>query len=147
MLYDILKRTNTFQRFKNKYFKNNKIEIFPNGFMRFFHGFRQKLAIFPSFLLRQYKPGKCVLRYSRTEKALLGYKLKTRTSKSRKIEIFPKGLVHGFRQKLTISPSLFTGNIRQKNVFYDILERKNQFLVYTNKKVQQVKKLRFFQTG
>ena len=40
----------------------------------------------------------------------------------------------------------FLGNIGQKNVFYDILERKNAFLGY-KKKVQKVEKLTFFQRG
>ena len=34
---------------------------------------------------------------------------------------------------------LFLGNIGQKNVFYDILERKNDFLGYKNKKFKQSK--------
>ena len=67
----------------------------------------------------------------------------TRSSKSRKIEIFPKGLVHGYGQKLAIFPCVF-GNIGQQNVFYDKLERKNAFLGYNNKKFQKFKKLRFF---
>ena len=33
--------------------------------------------------------------------------VKTRSSKSRKIEIFSKGLVHGFRPKLAIFPCFF----------------------------------------
>ena len=39
------------------------------------------------------------------------------------------------------------GNIGQENVCYDILERKNVFLAYSNKKFQKSKKLRFFQKG
>ena len=67
VFYDILQRKNAFLSYKNKKFKKSKIEIFPN---RLTHGFRQILAIFPSFFLRQYRPGKCVLRYSRTKKRL-----------------------------------------------------------------------------
>ena len=60
--------------------------------------------------------------------------IKTRRLKGPKIAIFPKGLVHGFGQKLTIFPSFFfKGNIRQENVFYVIVERKNGFLGYKNK--------------
>ena len=33
--------------------------------------------------------------------------IKTKSSKSRKIVIFPKGLVHGFGQKLVIFPHFF----------------------------------------
>ena len=59
---------------------------------------------------------------------------KTRSSKNGKIAIFPKGLVHGFGQKLAI---FFKGNIGQENVFYDILERKNPFLGYKKKKFEK----------
>ena len=37
--------------------------------------------------------------------AFLGYK--TRSSKSRKIDIFPEGLAHGFSRKMTIFPIFF----------------------------------------
>ena len=56
---------------------------------------------------------------------------KTRTSKSRKIDIFPKGLTHGFGPKMALFPIFsFWGNIGQENVFYDILPRKNAFVAY-----------------
>ena len=48
--------------------------------------------------------------------------IKTRSPKSGKSDIFPKGLTHGFGPKMAISPPFFLGNIGQKNVFYDILE-------------------------
>ena len=35
--------------------------------------------------------------------------------------------------------TFFLGNIGQKNVFYDILERKNTFLASKNKKVKKSK--------
>ena len=61
-------------------------------------------------------------------------------SKSRKIDIFPKGLTHGFSRKMTIFPTFFfLGNIGQENVFYDIPERKNAFLGYKNKKFKKSK--------
>ena len=48
------------------------------------------------------------------------------------MDIFPKGLTHGFGQKMAIFPTFFLGNIEQENVFYDLLERKNAFLGYKN---------------
>ena len=48
---------------------------------------------------------------------------------------------------MTIIPSFFLGNIGQENVFYDILERKNAFLGYKNKKFKKSKKLTFFKRG
>ena len=58
------------------------------------------------------------------------------------------GLTHGFGPKITIFPTFFfLSNIGQENVFYDILERKNAFLSYKNKKFKKSKKLTFFQRG
>ena len=65
--------------------------------------------------------------------------MKTQSSKSRKIDIFPKGLTNGFGPKMAIFPTFFLGNIGQENVFYDILEQKNAFLGYKNKKLKKSK--------
>ena len=40
---------------------------------------------------------------------------------------------------MVIFPTFFLGNAGQENVFYDILERKNAFLVYKNKKFKKSK--------
>ena len=63
--------------------------------------------------------------------------IKTRSSNSRKIDIFPKGLTNGFGQKLAIFPTYFLRNTGQENAFYDILERKNAFLGNKNKKFKK----------
>ena len=42
-------------------------------------------------------------------------------------------------QKMEIFPSFFMGNIGQENVFYDVVERKNAFLGYKNKKFKSQK--------
>ena len=65
--------------------------------------------------------------------------IKTRSSKSRKIEIFRKGLTHGFGSKMAISPTFFIGNVEQENVFFDILERKSACLGYKNNKFKKSK--------
>ena len=53
--------------------------------------------------------------------------IKTRSTKSRKIDVFPKGLTHGFGTKMASFSSFLFGNLNQENVFYDILERKTPF--------------------
>ena len=78
-------------------------------------------------------PGKCLLRYS----------IKTTSSKTWKIEIFPQGLTHGFVQKWSFFQLFFLGNLGQENVFYDILEQKNAFLDYKNKKFKTSKNWHF----
>ena len=57
--------------------------------------------------------------------------------------IFPKGLTHGFGKKWPFFQLFFKGNIGQQNLFYDILERKNAFLGYKNKKFKKSKNWRF----
>ena len=48
-----------------------------------------------------------------------------------------------FVEKLPFFQIFFLGNIGQENVFYDILERKNGFLGYKNKKFQNSKNSHF----
>ena len=185
-----------FQPIKTKSQKNYKIHIFKKGLA---HGFGPKMAIFPTFFFPQCRPRKCILRYSRTKNASLGYKkkveevrkltffqkgsptllvqkqpffqlffpaiqakkmsftifqnektpsqaIKTRSSKSRKLEIFPKRLTHGFVPKIAIFPSLF---FRQYGLGKYLLRHsrtKKASLGY-QKKVEQVRKLTFFQRG
>ena len=77
------------------------------------------------------------------ENAFLRYK-KKRSSKSQKIDIFPKGLTHGFGPKIGhFFNFLFLGNIGQENLFYDILERKKTSLGYKNKILKKWKNWHF----
>ena len=56
-----------FQAIKTRTSKSRKIDIFPKGLT---HGFGSNMAILATFCFRQYRPGECVLRYSRTKKRL-----------------------------------------------------------------------------
>ena len=71
------------QAIKTRSSKSRKIEIFPNFNLLF----SSKLAIFPPFFWRQYRPGKCVLRYSRTNKRLCR-PLKQEVQKVEKLRFF-----------------------------------------------------------
>ena len=76
LFHGFLERENAILGYKKTGSKSRKIDIFPKGLT---HRFGPKMAIFPTFFFRQYRPGKCLLRYSRTKKALsraLGYKNK-----------------------------------------------------------------------
>ena len=101
----------------------------------------QKWSIFPLFL-RLYSPRKCLLRYSRGKNAFLGYKNK-KFKKSKNWHI-SKGVNPWFQSKNGhFSNFYFLCNIEQENVFYDILERKNAFLGYKNKKFKRSKNWHF----
>ena len=67
VFYDTLERKNAFPSYKKKRSKSRKIDIVPKGLT---HAFGPKMAVFPTFLFRQYRPGKSILRYSRRKKRL-----------------------------------------------------------------------------
>ena len=64
VFYDILQRKIAFLCYKNIKFKNSKSWHFFRGVNPLFWS---KNGHFPTFFLRQYRPGKCLLIYSRTE--------------------------------------------------------------------------------
>ena len=71
------------------------------------------------------------------KKAFLGYKNKN-IKKSKNCHFF-KGINPWFCSKMAIFPTFFSGNIGKDYVFYDILEPKNAFLGYKNKKSKKSK--------
>ena len=76
--------------------------------------------------------------------AFLGYKIKK--IKKSKNWYFSKGVNPWFWSKNGhFSNFYFLGNIGQENVLYNILERKNAFLDYKNKKLEKSKSWHFIQ--
>ena len=67
--------------------------------------------------------------------------MKTKSSKSQKIDIFSKRLTHGFGIKMAIFQTFFffRENRLEISIFDDILERIKAFLRYENKKLKQTK--------
>ena len=72
--------------------------------------------------------------------------IKIRTSKSQKIDIFPKGLTHGFSPKMALFRSFFFWAIQARKMSFTILYIEKTPL-QPIKKVQKVEKLTFFQRG
>ena len=70
--------------------------------------------------------------------------MKTRSSKKSKNWHFSKGVNPWFWSKNGLfSNFFFLGNLGQENVFYDILEPKNAFQGYKNKKLKNSKNWNF----
>ena len=84
VFYDILEGENAFLGYKNKKFKKPNSNIFRKELT---HGFGRKMSIFPTSFFRQYRPGKCLLRYSRTKKRLSRLK-KQEVQKDEKLIFF-----------------------------------------------------------
>ena len=128
IFYDILEQRNAFLGYKNNKLKCRKIDIFPKGLT---HGFGPKMTIFSTLFSQAIQGRQMSFTILQNEKTPF-QAIKTKSSNSRKIKIFPTGLTHGFCPKMAIFPTFFLGNISQENIFYDILERKNSFLGYKN---------------
>ena len=60
--------------------------------------------------------------------------MKTKRSKSRKIEIFPKGLVHGFGQKLAIFPFYYFRTCWPGKCLERYSKTKKTFIGFKNEK-------------
>ena len=87
VFYDILERKNAFGSYKNKKIKKSKIDIFQKGLTL---GIGPKMATFPTFFFSQYRPGKSLLRHSRTKKRLSKLE-KQEVQKVQKLKFFKRG--------------------------------------------------------
>ena len=149
VFYDILERKNAFLGFKNKTFKKSKRWHFSIGVNPWF---RSKNGHFSNFFFLG-NIGQEDVFYDILERknAFLGYKHKS--FKKSKNSHFFKGVNSWFWSKnghffyffsggnicQHFVNFFFLGKIGQENVFYDILERKNAFLAYKNKKFKKPK--------
>ena len=129
-----------FQTIKTRSSKTENIDIFSKVLT---HGFDPKMVLFPTFFFLTIKARKMSFTIFQNEKQPF-QTIKKRSSKSRKIDIFLKGLIHGFGPKMAIFPTF---------IFQEIQVRKMPFTIFLNKKtpfqaikqeVQKVEKLTFF---
>ena len=139
IFYDILEQRNAFLGYKNNKLKKSKNWHFSKGVDPWFWS---KNDHFFNFVFLG-NIGQANVFYDIVERknAFLGNKNKK--FKQSKNWHFSTGLTHGSCPKMAIFPTFFLGNIGQKNVFYDILERKNAFLGYKNKKFKKWKNWHF----
>ena len=108
-----------FQALKTRSSKSRKIDIFPNGLT---HNFCRKIAIFRTFSFQAIQARKMSLTIFQNEKTPF-QAIKTRSSKSRKIDIFPKGLTHGFGPKMAIFPTFIFQAIQARKMSFTILSK------------------------
>ena len=141
VFYDILQRKIAILGYKKIKFKKSKNWHFSKGVNRWFWS---KNGHFSNFFFQAIQARKMSFIIFQNEKTPV-QPIKKRSSKSPKIDIFPKSLTHGFGPKMAIFSSFFfLGSKGQENVFYDIVEQKNAFLGYKNKKLKKSKNLHSF---
>ena len=132
--YDILERKNAFLGYNNKNFKRSTNCHFSKGVNPWFWS---KNGIFSNFFFKAIWAREMSFTIFYDEITLF-QAIKTRSSKTRKTDIFPK-VPMVLVQKWPFLQLSFLGNIGQQNVFYHIRERKNGFLGYKSKKFKKSK--------
>ena len=135
VFYDILERKNAFLGYQNKKFKKSKNLDFSKWVNPWFWS---KNGLSSNFFFQAIQGRKMSFTIIQNEKTPF-QAIKTRSSKSRKIDILSKGLTHFLVKKWPFFKLFFLGNIGQENVFYGILERKTAFLGYKKKKFKKWK--------
>ena len=110
-----------FQAIKTRSSRSRKIHIFPMGFT---HGFGLKMTVFPTFIVQALQARKMSFTILQNEKTPF-QAIKTRSSKSRKIDIFPKGLSHGFGPKMALFPTFFFRAIEARKMSFTIFYIEN----------------------
>ena len=140
----ILETKNAFLGYKkNKVKTSRKIDIFPKGLT---HGFGPKMAIFPTFFFQAIQARKMSFTIFQNEKTPF-QAIKTRRSKSRKMDIFPKWLTHRFRPKMAILPTFFLIQYRPGNVSFTIFQIKKTPFQAIKKRSSKSRKLDIFLKG
>ena len=124
------------QPIKTRSSKTQKIDIFPKGLT---HGFGPKMDNFPTFFFQAIEASKMSFTIFQNEQRPF-QAIKTRSSKSRKIEIFQKGLAHGFGLKMAVFPTFIFQAIQARKMSFKIFQNKKKpFLGYRNKKFKRAK--------
>ena len=105
-----------FKAIKTRSSKSRKIHIFSKGLW-----FLSKNDHFSNFSFQGISARKTSFTIFQNEKTPFKA-IKTRSSKSRKIDIFPKGFTHGFAPKMAIFPTFLSQAIQSKKMAFRILQ-------------------------
>ena len=139
IFYDILKRKHAFLGYKNKKFKQSKNWHFSKGVNQWFSS---KNGDFPTFFLGNIGQENVFYNILERKNAFLAYKNK-KFKKSKNWHFSKGGKPWFWLKKWLFFQLFFLGNIRQENVFHDILEQKKAFLGFKNKKFTKSKNWHF----
>ena len=143
VFYDILEQKDAFLGYKNEKSKKAKNWHFSKGFDPWFWS---KNGDFSSlFFLGNIGQEKVF--YDILERKKSFYAIKTTSSKIRNIDIFPKGLTHGFNPKMAIFPTFIFGQYRTVKCFLRYFRAKRLLSTLWKQEVEKVEKLTFFQRG
>ena len=143
VFYDILERKIAFLGYKNKKLKKSNNWLLSKGVSPWFWS---KNGHFYNFFLSNIDQEHVFYDILERRNAFLGHKHK-KFKKSKNWHFSKGDNLCFWSEKLHFSHCFFLGNIGLENVFYNILQQKNAFLGYKNKKFKNSKKLTFFLRG
>ena len=123
--------------------KSPKVDIFPKGLT---HGFHSKMAIFFNLFFWAIQYRKMSFMIFQQEKTPF-QAVKTRSSNSREIDIFPKALTHGFGPKMAIFPTFSFLSIQARKMSFMIFQNKKYAILGYKKKKIEWRKIDIFQKG
>ena len=123
--------------------KSRIIDIFPKGIT---HGFGPKMAIVPSFFFKAIQARKMSFTLCQSKNTPF-QAIKTTSSKSRKIDIFPKGLSHIFCPKFAIFPTFFSQAIQARTMFFTICWSKKTPFQAIKRTSSKSRKIEIFPKG
>ena len=132
-----------FQAIKRRSSKSRKIDFFPKGLT---HSFGPKMDTYPTFFFQPIYARKISFTIFQNERRPF-QAIKTRSSKSRNIHIFPKGLAHSFGPKLAIFSTFFVRQYWLGKCLLQYSRTEKRLLNQKNKKFKKKEKLTFFQRG
>ena len=112
----------TFQAIKTRSSSSRKIDIFQRVQPMVFV---QKWSFFQLFFFSAIQAGKMSFTIFQNEKTPF-YAIKTRSSRSQKIDIFPKGLTHGFGPKMDNFQTFFCKAIEGRKLSFTIFQNEKK---------------------
>ena len=125
-----------FLAIKKKSLKSRKVDNFPKGLTP---GCGSKIAIFSTYFFQAIQGRKMSFMKFQNEKTPF-QAIKTRSLKSRKVDIFPKGLTHGFGPIIAIFQTFSFLSIQARKMSFMIVQKKElAFLGYKRKKIKKAK--------
>ena len=136
VFYDILEQKNTFVGFKNKKLKKSKNWHISKGDNSWF--WSKKGPFFQLLFLGTIGQENVFYDILEQKNTFVGFKNK-KLKKSKNWHISKGDNSWFWSKKGPFFQLLFLGTIGQENVFYDILEQKNIFVGYKNKKLKKSK--------
>ena len=136
------KKKTLFNAIKRRSSKSRKNDILPKGLT---HCFSPKMAIFRIFFyaIQARKMPFMIFWNEKTPFQVI----KTRSLNSRKFDIFPKGLTHGFGRKMAIFSTFFCQAMKARKIFFMVFQNEKTSFQAIKTKSSKSRKIVIFPKG